>query len=158
MLQCRKLFRLLTVIWVCFIFYNSSDIAQVSNDKSLEIAQELSSHLTSTKDPVDQPDKSMSINKINHFVRKSAHAFEFFILTILVFLSFGNLKSISMERVATILFIVLICAVFDEFYQNFIPGRTSSVKDVLIDFFGGCFAMSGIYLCSYWIPKQNKTS
>ena len=50
---------------------------------------------------------------------------------------FNYNKIKDMNIVIYSLFIILLIATIDEFFQLFIQDRTSSVKDVLIDFTGG---------------------
>jgi len=71
-------------------------------------------------------------------LRKFAHVFEFFVLTLL-FLRAGNgsWPSMSVKAKAILggLFAVLY-AVSDEIHQSFVPGRGPSAIDVLIDTVG----------------------
>jgi VanZ family protein len=70
-------------------------------------------------------------------LRKMAHAVEYFILTFLLYRAFKGSFNINISY----LFIYpatlsLIYAVSDEFHQSFIPGRSPSIRDVLIDAIG----------------------
>ena len=47
------------------------------------------------------------------------------------------------------MFICLFYAVTDEYHQMFIPGRGSSVSDVLIDFGGALVGLGFFYLAYY---------
>lgn len=102
-------------------------------------------------------------NRVNLIIRKNAHAFEYFILSMLVsFLLFSfNMK--GKPALIYIMFICLFYAVTDEFHQAFVPGRTSMVSDVLIDFSGsliGILVFYGFYykVSSYLILKGKPTS
>ena len=79
--------------------------------------------------------------QIHHYIRKSAHFTEYFILSLLV------LRAIRAGRPGTrfawallVVAIVLCYASLDEFHQRFVPGRTAAVGDVLIDTSGGIAA------------------
>jgi len=65
----------------------------------------------------------------NVFVRKSAHAFEFLVLAMLILwaMTCHDVKGIK----------AIFYAITDEFHQLFVYGRGASLKDVKIDFIGG---------------------
>ena len=73
--------------------------------------------------------------KLAYLIRKSAHFFEYGALAALLIIVFYLLKQSSLNRVVYSLFITLLCAVMDEFYQSFI-NRGSRVQDIIIDFSG----------------------
>jgi len=78
-----------------------------------------------------------------HFlVRKSAHFTEYAILSALWFrASRVHPASLWRLRWALIgLIISLSVAIIDEIHQSFVPSRTSSARDVLLDFCGALFA------------------
>lgn len=68
-------------------------------------------------------------------VRKSAHYTEYFILSGLVTITYGAYFGKSKNSAAILLTCVLV-ALCDEFLQGFIPGRSSEVRDTLVDFSG----------------------
>jgi VanZ family protein len=81
------------------------------------------------------------LEQIHHYIRKSAHFTEYFILSLLV------LRGVRAGRPGTrfawallVVAIVLCYASLDEFHQRFVPGRTAAVGDVMIDTSGGIAA------------------
>ena len=141
----KKIIIILCLIWIGFIAYNTSQVGEVSNDKSISMVEVIlgkteeviNNHLESNDQSININKNDVLIEKLNKLFRKFAHAFEFSILAILVYclLSYFNLK--NREVIIYTLFIVLLYAVIDEFRQLYIPQRGSSVKDVVIDFVGG---------------------
>ena len=77
------------------------------------------------------------------FLRKAAHITEYFILTLLLYRAFKGTFSIGFFY----LFILpaaasLIYAVSDEIHQSFVPGRTCTLRDIMIDSIGvACFLL-----------------
>ena len=140
------------------IFYNSSRPSTVSNTRSYEIVQSIRNdknvlegkkNLTKAKTsvlPISARDE-----KINIFIRKNAHAFEYFILAVLVANSLFLFGLKGRQALSCIMFICLFYAVTDEYHQLFIVGRGSSVKDVLIDFAGALIGLGFFYLAYYKI-------
>ena len=141
----KKIIIILCLIWIGFIAYNTSQVGEVSNDKSTSMVEVIlgkteeviNNHLESNDQSININKNDVLIEKLNKLFRKFAHAFEFSILAILVYclLSYFNLK--NREVIIYTLFIVLLYAVIDEFRQLYIPQRGSNVKDVVIDFVGG---------------------
>lgn len=121
---------------MCFIFFNSSRSGFVSNKGSIKITNEITKEY---KKVSGMNKKSISLKwqeKINIFVRKNAHAFEFLVLSLLICLYFASKGYCAKKFWIYALFICLIYSVLDEFHQIFVPGRTSSVVDILYDFSG----------------------
>ena len=130
-----------------FIFYNSSKNGYDSNKASSGILNKAGNKLT-----INQEVKKEIKNKLNIsaskeiIIRKLAHMFEFFILAILVAIVLFIFGVKGKGAIIYVLFTVLMYAVLDEFHQMYVPGRTSSVRDVLIDFAGGFLGT----ICFYW--------
>ena len=88
-------------------------------------------------------------------VRKLAHFTEFFALGLCIKFFIGHVCT-AIEKSCLLLpfFITLLCAVSDEFIQSF-TGRTSSARDVLIDFAG---SITGILIAALLMKiGKNKT-
>jgi len=83
-----------------------------------------------------------TFNLIHFFVRKSAHFTEYAILSALWFRALRvHLTSLWRIRWALLgLVISLSVAILDEWHQSFVPSRTSSARDVLLDLTGAVFA------------------
>ena len=85
-----------------------------------------------------------TIHMLHIAVRKAFHFFNYAFLTFLLFRSFRGSK--RSYHAAWIVYAGLVAVGYgglDEFVQNFIPSRTGSVYDWLIDS-AGVFLMSGI--------------
>ncbi|MBV1817945.1 VanZ family protein [Clostridium cochlearium] len=150
---------ILCVLWIGFIFYNSSNNGTKSNYRSNKVVNTIKTIYKKAKKPIEK-NKTKDTNKKlesskeyltsnrfknkeayeNYLVRRSAHAFEYFILAILISNAFYQFKIKGKRAFIYILFLCLFTANLDEFYQSFVPGRSSSVGDVLLDFTGSVFA------------------
>lgn len=88
--------------------------------------------------------------KIFVAVRKSAHFFEYAILAILTFRAalMAAPKNQWVTAAWVALFLVATLASADEARQAFLPSRTGSPYDVLIDLTGGVIAIVGLLLIS----------
>jgi VanZ family protein len=76
-------------------------------------------------------------------IRKLGHWTEYFILALLVFRAFRcEFHSYSWVRHAAFTAIIIfLYAISDELHQAFVPSRTASFADVLLDSFGGLSAI-----------------
>lgn len=122
----------LVLLITAFIFYNSSQNSTESHEDSNAIVEFI--------EPIVEPiiDTFVTDNSVNldYYVRKSAHIIEFSALGISLMCFYEFLKNQYNKNIFfIILFYALSVAVTDEFIQSF-TGRTSSVKDIILDFFG----------------------
>lgn len=92
-----------------------------------------------------------------HFgVRKAAHMTEYFFLTFGIFFPLwiwfltgttGRSRKTTFYKILLLTFFLsVVCAALDEFHQVFVPGRSGSPVDVLIDSIGICAACGILFL------------
>lgn len=125
---------LLLLTYAAIIFTFSNQQGAKSNKLSIGIIQEIKEHI---KLPA-QIDKQKLADLLNyHFLlRKLAHVFEYFILSILIC---RVLITARVRKDRLILLTLVICLLFaftDEVHQLFVRGRTPSIIDIIIDGFG----------------------
>ena len=134
------LFALLSLLAVGFIFSNSLDTRDTSNQKSNAIVDEVK--------PIVDPQDTIPRGTFNHYVRKSAHFLEF---AALGFCLMGLTDAIGckrrIRRVPMALLAALLIASTDETLQFFAVERGPGVKDVLIDFSGAACGLALMLLC-----------
>ena len=86
-------------------------------------------------------------------VKKSAHVFEYGILTILLFRA---LKKGGIEKKEAVVYSVILAVLYalsDEFHQSFTPGREPTLRDVFFDTAGSFLA---VYIIWRYLPKAPK--
>lgn len=94
-----------------------------------------------------------AFSKFNYIIRKLAHLSEYAILVLLTAraIQFG----VSHLKWATIIGSLSMCVIYaagDEFHQSFVPGRTASIYDVIIDCVGAMLALS--VMCLWFGVKR----
>lgn len=163
----------LCILWMGFIFYNSSNNGEISEVRSHDLLniikneyhkvskgdkkvvdKNLKEGEISTKGQVNEVSNTTREERLNKILRKNAHAFEYLILAILVSAFSFSLKIKGREALIYIMFLCLFYAVTDEFHQAFVPGRSSLVSDVLIDFLGSLIGMLAFYIFYYKLHKS----
>jgi len=123
---------LLVIAWMCIIFLFSSKPAQQSDTQSLFVIQEINKLANSFGFQGELLD-----NNWNYFIRKSAHAWEYAVLCMLLYLAVSALGARGKKLFLGALLVCIIYAITDEIHQAFVPGRAARVTDVIIDTAGG---------------------
>lgn len=157
----KKIFIILCVFWMGFIAYNTSQTGEASNNTSVSITEGIINKTQAViNNNVNNNNDNSSIirndddfiKKLNIYIRKFAHGFEFLVLALLIFLTLKSFNIKSRECIIYTLFIVLLYAVIDEYRQLYILGRNSSVRDIVIDFIGG---IVGVIILQFIISFKN---
>ena len=134
------------LIWLVLIFIGSTDL--MSAEHTSRIIGPILRWLHPTISP-------QTVAQVQTMVRKTAHISEYAVLAMLCF------RAVTMtlwpNRAVLVAAIVLSCCAFfaasDEFHQSFVPSRTASLRDVVIDI---CGATIGVVL--YSLFRQRKLS
>ena len=85
--------------------------------------------------------------QVHFYMRKAAHVSEYAVLAALLYRALVNtiLKRRALLSAAIVLFVCSVYAMTDEFHQSFVPSRTSSARDVVIDSVGALFGLLVIH-------------
>src|SRR2546422_7505869 len=123
-------------LWAALIFIGSTSLMSGSNTNALlqPVLLWLFPHASEA-----------TIRLINFIViRKSAHFTEYAIFALLAARAFRTSSHSSLRNhwFATSLLLVALYSLSDEFHQSFVPSRTPSIYDSMIDTFGGLVALA----------------
>ncbi len=132
----------LTIAWMGLIFALSNDNAVQSKKKSDSFIDRTIYKICHVLSK-DCSKEDVRI-KYNYVIRKLAHFTEYFILGVLVIFT---LREYGIKNVYVPIIVCILYACSDEIHQLFIPGRTGSWKDTLIDSGG---SLSSILLLYYF--------
>ena len=135
------------VIWLGFIFFASTDEFSATNTS--RIIEPLVLWFF--------PHTSAETLALVHFLtRKAAHFTEYFILGLFAALAFYQSANQFLSRrwlLASFL-LVAFYALADEYHQSFVPSRTASIFDSMIDISGGLTAL----LVFFWYKRRSTDS
>ena len=124
----RIVFTFFAVYSVVFIFQNSLEIGSVSSAHSAEVTKLLNKYVT-----------ALGLSPLSEaLVRKLAHFGEFAASGLWFTLCLRVYTKHLFRHISWPLLIGLLIANADEMIQSFVSGRSSSVRDVWIDFSGVC--------------------
>ena len=126
------------IVWMALIFLGSTDVLS---------AEHTSRFLVPLLRWLDPQITWATLNLVQTIIRKLGHLTEYAILAALLWRAVRS--GTDWKSKSWILFLVVwtACAVFaasDEFHQSFVPSRTSSLHDVMIDI---CGALIGLAIC-----------
>ena len=85
----------------------------------------------------------ITLVRVEFFLRKAAHVSEYAVLAVLFYRAFVHTVFQS-RRALSAGIVLLSCAAYassDEFHQSFVPSRTASLRDVMIDVCGAALAV-----------------
>src|SRR5262245_43017940 len=90
----------------------------------------------------------LTLVRVEFSLRKAAHVSEYAVLAVLLYRAFVHTVFQS-RRALSAGVVLLSCAAYaasDEFHQSFVPSRTASLRDVMIDVCGATLAV-----VLYWL-------
>ena len=136
------------VAWTCFVLLASSGSFSASNTS--RIIRPLLLWLF--------PDISEESLAYAHFlVRKAAHFSEYALLALLAARAFRTSQREKVRRrwwVAAFALVACV-ALVDEFHQSFLPTRTGTIYDSLLDMAGGATALA---CAALWLARRRRKS
>jgi VanZ family protein len=138
------------LLWLAFIFFAST--GEFSADNTSRIIRPLLLWLF--------PRISEERLALMHFlIRKAAHFTEYAVLAFLAARAFSTSSKDQIGRrwFFISLALVIIYALTDEYHQSFVPARTSSIYDSLIDMSGG-LTMLLLYMLWRWRKAKKMKS
>lgn len=148
----RKLLRIgvfvLTAAFLGFIFFNSLQNSTASDAQSDGVVSLFQSFFDGLR---------IDGNTATFLVRKAGHLLEFFVLGCLLSIDIRILTRNWWARIFVPLFFGILFPVIDEMLQLFTPGRSSEVRDVVIDFCGVCFGILVTTSILFLIDRKKKT-
>jgi VanZ family protein len=126
------------ILWMALIFVGSTDILS---------AEHTSRFLVPFLRWINPQISCATLNLIQIIIRKLGHLTEYAILAALLWRALIGGTRLRSKMSMLFAAVAVACAVFaasDEFHQSFIPSRTPSIHDVMIDI---CGALIGLAIC-----------
>lgn len=149
----------LALIWMVIIFAFSAQPSDESTQTSLAVGTMICRIIVPGYENLPLEEQRQMADNIEFPVRKTAHATEYALLSILFF---GALVKDAKAKKKTGLLAIgftTIYAISDEIHQWFIPGRNCHIRDVLIDTAGAVLGIAIIWLILYlnqWLKNRSK--
>ena len=129
----RKIFTGFVIVWMIIIFMFSARNADVSSQDSSRVGMLAGQIFFRDFNDWDLQEQVAFAQKIDHPVRKTAHATEYAILGMLLFGAAYQTRE-QRRRTAVLSWVIgTFYAATDEIHQIFVPGRSGQITDVMID-------------------------
>ena len=154
----KRVFLFLVIMWMTVIFCFSNRDGNESSADSSKVGRFLCEVFVKDYDSLDTISQKEKIRDIDMIVRKTAHAVEYAILSILILGAVCD-ETLKLKNSLLAWMGATVYAVTDEFHQLFVPGRAGRVLDVLIDSTGaivGIILVNIIFACIS-IHRSKKT-
>ena len=136
---------ILLIIWMVIIFLFSNEDAKLSQSKSDKVAVTTINTVSNiTGKNYTKTDRENFIDNSRFFIRKTAHFTLYFILGVLLIITYKCYGLNNRIIIYSVLF-CLIYAISDEIHQLFSNGRTFKLLDIIIDTIGGLIGSLTIY-------------
>jgi len=133
------------LIWLCVIFVGSTDLMS---------AEQTSRFLVPFLRWLKPDISTEALAQVHFFVRKLGHISEYAILAILLWRALRSGTNLRIKMSLLFVAVWLACGIFaagDEFHQSFVPSRTASLLDVMIDLSG---AFIGLAICFGFVRRR----
>lgn len=141
--KLRILLTLLIIIWMGVIFCFSNQTGPKSSSSSQSVIY-LIGHIskTLTGHNIVNTLSTDAFSFIEFIIRKCAHMFVYFVLSILTMLLMFTYDTYPLRFKCFIsLLVSFLYACSDELHQFFVGGRSASFRDVMIDSTGACIGI-----------------
>lgn len=136
----RAILIILLIATFVRIFCFSSQDGEESSAVSRKVTTAVTQNVKKIQD-MDSKERELTLNKIEHVIRKIAH-FSIYTLVGILMMALMSTYDISKNKQILVSILVgIIYATSDEIHQYFIPGRSAMVTDVLIDTAGVCLGV-----------------
>jgi len=131
---------ILVILWCVVIFFFSAEDKNSSHQRSQQITEVVEKTIEKILEP--QNLRIIAKRSLEHYVRKSSHVLEYFILTMLIYNALTLSRIRNYKRYILSFIIAISYACFDEMHQAYVPGRGPMVEDVFVDGVGVLMALA----------------
>ena len=156
--KLRILLTLLIVFWMGVIFYFSNQTGPKSSSSSQSVIY-LIGHISKTVagHNIVNTLSTEAFSFLEFIIRKCAHMFVYFILSILTMLLMFTYETYPLRFKCFIsLLVSFLYACSDELHQFFVGGRSASFRDVMIDSTGACIGILLTFIIYTLIKKTQR--
>lgn len=146
MSRIKKIFTILTVLWMAVIFAYSAQPGDESGETSIWAGMMFGKIFVPNFEDWSEEKQVEFAEKIDHPVRKAAHFTEYTILGFLIAVAYVDNDKKRYKKFLVPWLFGSVYAATDEFHQRFVPGRNGNIFDVMLDSSGVAFGVCLVLL------------
>lgn len=144
----RRIYTVLTLLWIIIIFSFSLQPADTSRNMSAGVGHWLVELLPTAFVQKMSTMPQEQLEFLHFLLRKAGHFSEYFVLGILSMLTLSRTE-LKYKKFCGVVFCVLVASV-DETIQLFVSGRSGQISDVVLDGFGAMCGIAMIFLLNHF--------
>ena len=136
-------------LWYTVIFRFSAQTATVSGTLSDRLLYRLLEAGSAAFRVLTADGRYAVVEFLSFYERKAAHMFLYFVLLGLLMLALRPLLTSIPRRNGAAMALCAVLACLDEYHQTMVPGRSSELRDVLVDLAG-----AACFLLLWWLVRR----
>lgn len=160
----RKVFLILMILWMILIFSFSARPAEVSSEDSRQAGLLIGEIFVPGFEDWTEEEQAAFAEKVDHPVRKTAHAAEYAVLGLLVAGAYkeggkkgGKHVGEKRGRETFVPWIITTAyAATDEFHQLLVPGRSGQLSDVILDSAGALAGLLVLGAVRFFVRRRRE--
>ena len=137
------------------IFCFSSQDGEASSAVSRKVTTAVTQNVKKIRD-MDSKERELTLNKIEHVIRKIAHFSIYTLVGILMMALMSTYDISKRKQIIVSILVGMMYASSDEIHQYFVPDRTALFTDVLIDTAGVCLGVLIVLMLLQFYIKNCK--
>ena len=151
----RAILIILLIATFVRIFAFSSQDGEKSSSVSRKVTTAVTQNVKKIQD-MDSKERELTLNKIEHVIRKIAHFFIYTLVGILMMALMSTYDISKRKQIIVSILVGMMYASSDEIHQYFVPDRTALFTDVLIDTAGVCLGVLIVLMLLQFYIKNCK--
>lgn len=161
MTKKQKRFSIIFFVLLGVMFYILFNFSAQNGENSTSLSNNVTSFIlkifNNDFETISIEQQTLILETFSSIIRKTAHFTVFFMIGILSYFAVYMFKIKQRYKYLLVAGICIFNAVFDECHQYFVPQRTASINDVLIDLSGSFFGILLIIATSLFVNYVKAT-
>lgn len=145
---------MLVVAQMVFIYCNSAESADDSNETSGFFSRIVASVMTPGFEELSEEEQAIVVEQYQFYVRKVAHVVEYAVLSFLIMLAI-DARTRWLHGILIALPVTSAYSALDEIHQLLVDGRSCELRDLFIDSGGGVLGFIGAIFV-FWLIDRIK--
>ena len=155
----KNIIRAILIILLIATFVRIFAFSSQDGEKSSSVMRKVTTAVTQNVKKIqdmDSKERELTLNKIEHVIRKIAHFSIYTLVGILMMALMSTYDISKRKQIIVSILVGMMYASSDEIHQYFVPDRTALFTDVLIDTAGVCLGVLIVLMLLQFYIKNCK--